>query len=140
MAKLRDLNALQKRDMLASSKVSPEELSAYARRYFEEGLFYDAFRFYDRAVDKDGLSDCLRAAIEFADQELLWLLSHSDHIEVSKKEWRACAEKALAMEKPSVARYIYERLGDEDALSGLKGLEPTTAEDSPAEESDQQAV
>lgn len=138
MAKLRELDALQKRDLLASAKASPDELSTYARLYFEQELYYDAFRFFDRAGDHEGLADCKRAAIESADHELLWLLGHSPNIEVSDDDWRHCAERAVEIEKHTVAKYIYGRLGDSQALAELGDDESASTDESTERKSEHQ--
>jgi len=119
VSKLRYLDPLKRRDYLASPKSTPEGLSAYGRQFFEEEDYYGAFHFFNRAGDKDGLIECARAAIEGADHELLWQLDHSEHMEITELDWRACAAKAIELGKITVAAYALARIGDTASLEAL---------------------
>ena len=121
MSKLRDLDSLRRRDYLASPKTAMDDLSAYGRRFLEDEDCCEAFHFFERAGDTEGLAECKRLAIEVADHELLWQLAHSRHVQVSDEDWRACSDQAIRMEKFSVAAYILQRLGDTAARDRLPG-------------------
>ena len=119
MSKLQRLNALERRDLLASPKATNEDLRAHGRSYFDEEAYYEALQFFSRAADQEGLADCKRVGIETADHELLWQLDHCPHARVTEDEWRQCAQAAIRLGKLSVAAYVFRRLGDAEALDSL---------------------
>ena len=123
--RLKTLDCIQKRDLLASDKVSPEEIREHAKSFLEDGLLIDAFNFYAKIQDKEGLEACKAAAFETADHGVLWKLVHSGLVEVTDDDWRACAEQAIKIGKHRIAAYIFERLGDWESFSRLpKELDP----------------
>lgn len=128
--RLRSLDCIQKRDLLASDKASAEELREHAKSFLDDGLLIDAFNFYAKIKDKEGLEACKAAAFETADHDLLWKLAHSRMVEVSDADWRACAERAIELGKHRIAAYIFERLEDWDGFSRLpKELDPRVEEE-----------
>jgi len=120
VARIRDLNALQRRDLLASAKVSADELIAYGRHYLEAEMYHEALRFFAKAGDADGLAACKEAAVATGDHDLMWQLAHSPLAQVTEEDWRCCAQKAVEMGKRTAAAYIYRRLGDTAALEALE--------------------
>jgi hypothetical protein len=124
------LDALRRRDLLGNPKADQRLLAAYGRLFFDGESYYDAFQFFARGRDAEGLRDCKRVALETGDHELLWLAAHCPDLTVSEDDWRACAAKAAEMGKLSVAAHIYLRIGDAKALESLPREEasrPTTA-------------
>ena len=117
--RVKELNCIQKRDLLASEKASREEIRAYAQHYLDNGAYHDAVAFFQKAGDGGGLEACRKAAIEDADHELVWRLAHSDLVKVSEEDWRQCAARAIELGKLRVAAYIFNRLGDRAAFAQL---------------------
>ncbi|HRU06439.1 MAG TPA: hypothetical protein P5137_11780 [Candidatus Brocadiia bacterium] len=132
----RDLDCIEKRDLLASAKLSQQDASAYGQAFLELGMLHDALAFFLKADDRHGLAKLLDVAIAEADHGILWQLAKTARIPVMDDDWRRCARRAMETGKHSVAAYIFKRLGDEAGLASLperwrpKGDQPAPAQTS----------
>lgn len=122
MARVKDvdkLSCVEIRDLVASEKLADEDCRFMAGEFFERGALNRAFDFYAKIEDLEGLRRVIGAAVEHADHQVLWRLAHTEDLEVGEAQWRRCAERAEELGRPSVAAFVYRRLGDTDALSRL---------------------
>ncbi len=125
---MKTLDSLRKRDLLASAKFDAAQVRAYAEDYFAQERFGEAFAFFRKAGEKEGVRRCKARAIELGDPELLWQIEHADRSEVTREDWLACGEKAEGMGKLRNALYVYERLGETARAEALRAqINPPTA-------------
>jgi hypothetical protein len=114
---MKPLNSLTKRDLLAAKKFDPEVVRAYAEQYFSEDRFGDAFEFYRKLDDEDGIVKVKKVAIELGDPELLWRIEHHNTARVAREDWLRCGEKAMSLGMYRSAAYVFRRIGEAERLA-----------------------
>lgn len=129
---MKTLNALTKRDMLASKKFDAEELRAYGEEYFAEERYGDAFEFYRKAGDRDGVQRVKEAIIALCDVELLWRIEHTMPDVVSKEDWSRCGEKGMELGKFRNAAYAFRHIGDAEREAAAEKEFPKPAAATPS--------
>ena len=93
---MKPLNSLTKRDLLAARKFDPDDVRAYAEQFFSEERFGDAFEFYRKLDDEEGILKIKKAAMELGDPELLWRVEHHNPARVTREDWLRCGEQAMS--------------------------------------------
>ncbi len=121
---MKPLNSLTKRDLLAAKKFDPDDVRAYAEQFFSEERFGDAFEFYRKLGDEEGILKVKKAAIELGDPELLWRVEHYNPARVAREDWLRCGEQAMSLGKHRSAAYVFRRIGEAGpARRGGKGVQ-----------------
>jgi hypothetical protein len=131
---MKPLNSLTKRDLVAARKFDPAAVRAYADQFFSEERYGDAFEFYRKLGDENGILNVKRAAIELGDPELLWRIEHHDASRVTREDWTRCGARAVELGKHRSAAYIFRRIGDAERLAAAEKefMPPAEAPPSPA--------
>ena len=125
---MKPLNSLAKRDLLAAKKFDPDEIRAYAEQYFSEDRFGDAFEFYRKLDDEDGILKVKKVAIELGDAEILWRIEHHNPARVAREDWLRCGEQAMILGKHRSAAYVFRRVGETQRLAEAeKEFKPAAA-------------
>lgn len=117
---MRPLDSLAKRDLLAAKKFDPQQLRAYAEEFFSQERYGDAFEFFRKLQDREGMLRVKQAAMELGDHELLWRIAHAEAALVTRDDWLRCGEKAMARGKFRSALYVFERLGDAERVAAAQ--------------------
>lgn len=132
---MKPLDSIAKRDLLAATKFNAENVRAYAEDFLKEGRHGDAFAFYRKLNDTDGVRRVTEAAIREAEPEVLWSVQKAYPDMISRQNWAQCGENAMKMGKLRSAAYVFERIGDAARLAEAeKGFKPAE-EAPPADES-----
>ena len=125
---MKPLDSLAKRDLLAARKFDADRVRAYAEQYFAEERYGDAFGFYRKLGDEDGIQSVKKIAIDLGDPELLWRIEHSDAKRVTRADWAQCGARAMALGKYRSAAYVFQRIGDAEQLAAAeKEFKPPAA-------------
>jgi len=114
---MKPLNSLAKRDLVAAKKFDPDDVREYAEQFFAEERFGDAFEFYRKLGDEEGILKIKKAAIELGDPELLWRVEHYDPVRVAREDWLRCGEQAMRLGKHRSAAFIFRRIGEAERLA-----------------------
>jgi hypothetical protein len=114
---MKPLNSLTKRDLLAAKKFDPDDVRAYAEQFFSEDRFGDAFEFFRKLDDQEGILRIKKTAIELGDPELLWRIEHHNPARVAREDWLRCGERAMSLGKHRSAAYIFRRIGETALLA-----------------------
>ena len=117
---MKRLDSLSKRDLLASAKFDPNALREYAEDYFAQERFGEAFEFFQKIGDKEGVRRVKGKAIESADPELLWRIEHADSAAVTREDWTTCGDNAMRLAKHRSAEFVFKRIGDADKLAAAE--------------------
>jgi hypothetical protein len=131
---MKPLNSLTKRDLLAAKKFDPDDVRAFAEQFFSEDRFGDAFEFYRKLDDEDGILKVKKAAIELGDPEILWRIEHHNPTRVAREDWLRCGEQAMSLGKHRSAAYVFRRIGETERLAEAeKEFKPAEEEPRPPE-------
>jgi len=114
---MKPLDSLTKRDLLAAKKFDPDDLRAHAEQYFSEDRFGDAFEFYRKLDDEDGILKIKKVALDLGDPELLWRIEHYNPALVAREDWLRCGEQAMSLGKHRSAAYVFRRIGEAGRLA-----------------------
>ena len=114
---MKPLNSLTKRDLLAAKKFAPDDVRAYADQFFSEDRFGDAFEFYRKLDDEEGILKVKKVAIELGDPELLWRIEHHNPARVAREDWLRCGEQAMSLGMYHSAAYVFRRIGEAGRLA-----------------------
>jgi hypothetical protein len=114
---MKPLNSLTKRDLLAARKFDPDDIRAHAEQYFSEDRFGDAFEFYRKLDDEDGILKIKKVALDLGDPELLWRIEHYNPALVAREDWLRCGEQAMSLGKHRSAAYVFRRIGETGRLA-----------------------
>jgi hypothetical protein len=124
---MKPLNSLTKRDLVAAKKFDPEAVREYAEQFFSEERFGDAFEFYRKLDDEEGILRIKKTAIELGDPELLWRVEHYNPARVAREDWLRCGEQAMSLGKYRSAAYVFRRIGETGRLAEAeKEFKPAT--------------
>ena len=131
---MKSINSLTKRDLLAARKFDPKVVRAHAERFFSEERYGDAFEFYRKLGDENGILNVKKAAIDLGDPELLWRIEHDDTSHVTREDWARCGARAMELGKYRSAAYVFQRIGDAERLAAAEKefKPPAAAPPSPA--------
>jgi hypothetical protein len=132
---MKQLNSLTKRDLLAAKRYDPDDIRAYAEEYFSQERFGEAFEFYRKIEDKDGIAKVKKAVIYHGDPEVLWRIEHVDASLVTREEWARCGERAMELEKFRSAAYAFQHIGDAERQAAAEKefiKPPSTSPPAPA--------
>ncbi len=100
---------IKKRDLLHSPGSSPAVLSRTAQEFLALERFSDALDFFEKARDQDGIAEIKRIALERGDTFLLARLDRLDRTLITREEWDAAAQQAVAAQRPSMAAFVTRR-------------------------------
>ena len=114
---MKPLNSLTKRDLLAAKKFNPDDLRAYAEQFFSEERFGEAFEFYRKLGDEEGILKVKKVAIELGDPEILWRVEHDNPARVAREDWLRCGNQAMSLGKWHSAAYVFRRIGEAERLA-----------------------
>ncbi len=129
---LKKLNSIQKRDALASRKLSKEVLIGYGDDFLEREMVYDAMEFYKAAEHLEGLEMVKLKAIELGNAGALSWLEGYRITAIDEADWRATAENAERADKYAYVELAFRRAGDEEKANSLR--EQNTPNQPPPEE------
>jgi len=129
---MKHLNSLTKRDLLAARKFDPAAVRAHAERFFSEERYGDAFEFYRKLGDENGILEVKKAAIDLGDPELLWRVEHDNASRVTREDWARCGARAMELGKHRSAAYIFRRIGDAERLAAAEKEFTPSAEAPPS--------
>jgi hypothetical protein len=130
---MKPLDSLGKRDLLAAAKFDAEEVREYAREFLEQERYGEAFEFFWKLRDDEGLATVKSAVIRVGDPEVLWRIEHRKPEAVSAEDWKRCANSAMSLEKFRSAAYAFGRAGDEAGKAGAeKRFSPPSSPPEPA--------
>ncbi len=127
---MKPLTSLAKRDLLAAKKFDPDNVRDYAEQFFSEDRFGEAFEFYRKLDDEEGVLKVKKAAIELGDPEILWRIEHYDSSRVAREDWLRCGEQAMSLGKYRSAAYVFRRLGETARLADAEKEFKPAAEES----------
>jgi hypothetical protein len=114
--------------LLAAKKFDPDSVREYADEFLAQDRFGDAFEFYRKLDDRDGILKVKKSAIEVGDPEVLWRIEHYNSALVSREEWLQCGEQAMKMGKHRSAAYVFRRTGEAERLAEAeKEFKPAAA-------------
>lgn len=131
---MKPLDSIAKRDLLAAKKFDPNVVREYADDFFEHALYGDAFEFYLKIGDENTIKRVKQRTVEVGDPEVLWRIEHADRQAVTREDWAACGDKAMALGKFRSAAYAFKHIGDaEKAAAAEKEFSPP-AEETPSAE------
>ena len=125
---MKPLDSIGKRDLLAAERYKEAVVREYAEDYLEQGLYGDAFEFFRKLADEDGVNRVKRAVIGDADPEVLWRIEKAFPHTVTPDDWVQCGEAATKAGKFRCAAYAFEHINDSERLAAA------TKEFTPAEE------
>jgi hypothetical protein len=108
---------LKKRRLLNDPELRPELCREYGEKFLALGWWQDAFDFFRKGGDSQGLEKIKSHCLETGDAFLLGRLGPQE-----PKTWRQLAEKALDQGKFRFARRAYELAGDADKAEVVDGL------------------
>ena len=114
------LDSIEKRDLLAAAKFSPEAVREHAQDFFARGQYGDAFEFFRKLHDMNGVRQVKDAVIEAGDPEILWRIERAYPQEIGKEDWGQCGRNAMQAGKFRSAAYIFERIGDAESLAAAE--------------------
>lgn len=114
---MKPLDSLAKRDLLAAEKFAPETILGYADEFLAHGHHGDAFAFFRKLNDENGIRRVMEAAIADAETDVLWLVERYYPEMMTREQWARCGENAMCQEKFRCAAYVFERIGDTARLS-----------------------
>jgi len=115
--KLKSLTSIEKRDLLASDRLTREDCLAYAEDYFEHEMYDDAIGFYAKAEDAAGLAKVKRAAIELGNAALMFRLASCKHAEIRPGDWEDVGDAAMQAGRFAYAVLAYKKSGDAAKLA-----------------------
>ncbi len=128
-------NPIEKRNILAAKDASAQTLSDYGNAFLEADVLDDAFNFFEKAGDVEGLKAVKRRAIDTGTTAVLFAILRSKHIQLADEDWLAAAQNAVKHGKLTYAAQAYRKLGDLAKLNellaqipGQKPVEPPEAE------------
>lgn len=110
---------IEKRNILAAKDVSAQTLSDYGNAFFEAEALDDAYNFFEKAGDVEGLKKVKQRAIEMGATASLFNMLRSKHVQLAKEDWLAAAESAVKRGKLTYAAQVYRKLGDVERLNEL---------------------
>ena len=112
----KELNCLQKRDLLNRAGVNPGEITQWAARFEDEGLVNDAADFFHKAEDVSGLERLLEGARAEGDAFLFRRINHLLGRKASEGEWLEISKRARELGKNAFAEQAAAMAGvDEGA-------------------------
>ena len=114
---MKPLNSLAKRDLLAAKKFNAEDVRMHAEDYFAQERYGDAFEFYRKLGDEEGILKVRNAAIELGDPEILWRVERDHPSRVTREDWLRCGEQAMSLGKWRAAAYVFRRIGEAGRLT-----------------------
>jgi hypothetical protein len=114
---MKPLNSIAKRDLLAAKKFNPDDVRTYADDFFSQERFGDAFEFYRKLGNEEGILKVKKAAIELGDPEILWRVEHDNPARVAREDWLRCGEQAMSLGKWRGAAYVFRRIGEAARLA-----------------------
>ena len=114
---MKPLDSIAKRDLLAATKFQPDEVRAYAQEFLAQERHGDAFEFFRKLGDEEGIRKVKEAALRLGDPELLWRIERADRSAVTRDDWLRCGENAMEMGKFRSAAYAFGHVGDENRLA-----------------------
>ena len=131
---MKPLDSITKRDLLAARKYDPATVRVHADRLFAEERYGDAFEFYRKLGDENGILNIKKAAMELGDPELLWRIEHDNASRLTREDWARCGARAMELGKYRSAAYIFRRIGDAERLAAAEKefKPPAEAPPSPA--------
>jgi hypothetical protein len=117
---MKRLDSLTKRDLLAARKFDAAAVRAYAEQLFSEDRYGDAFEFYRKLGDENGILNVKKAAMDLGNPELLWRIEHDNASRVTRDDWARCGVRAMELGKYRSAAYIFRRIGDAERLAAAE--------------------
>ncbi len=132
---MKPLNSIQKRDLLAAKKYDADEVRAYAEDFFDQERFGDAYEFYRKLGDEEGVRKVKAACISAGEPEVLWRIENTFRRDlVTREDWAACGENAMKTEKFRSAAYAFLKSGDAErrAAAEKEFTAPATPPPAPA--------
>jgi len=129
---MKPLDCIEKRDLLAAEKFDPDKVRAYADAYLQEGRHGDAFQFYRKLGDVDGVKTVKDACIREGEPDVLWQVEKAFPDLMTRDDWIACGESAMSLGKFRCAAYAFERAGDAERLARAEAafkLPPASPQD-----------
>jgi len=115
----KNMNCLEKRDLLNRTAVSVERMLSWGEFYEERGQVHDAVDFYLKANASEPLSCLLDKAREEGDLFLYQRLCQALGIVPGPEEWMALAREAQRLGKNAFADRALRLAGDEEAEGGV---------------------
>lgn len=117
---------IKKRDLLWHDKTAKTTLVAEAEEFFKNQQYSDALDFFERAGHQEGLDRIKKLAIETGQGFLLNRLTRYSPDSVSKADWEALKNKAMALGLEAYAVMAERKINPEleqAAEVGLTGIE-----------------
>ena len=114
LQKLENLTSIQKRDLLASENLSPENALVYAEFLFGRQGFDDALAFFAKAESQEGIERVKRVALEHGNSGLLFEVARRRPAEVVSADWDQLGDNAVDLGKYAYAVFAYRRSGNDE--------------------------
>lgn len=131
---MKTLDSLKKRDLLAAQKFTPADMREYGEDYFSQERYGEAFAFFRKAGDKEGVRRVKAKAVENGDPELLWQIEHADREDVAREDWLACGVNGEKAGKLRSAHYCFQRIGEAEKAAAVEAqFTPSTTPATPAQ-------
>ncbi len=130
MAKISDLNPIDRRNFLHNPKTTTQQLIESGSLLLASGSLYDALQFFLKANHPEGAQQVKQKAVELGDPFTISLIAARDAEGVSKDDWLAAAKVAESKAKFRYAAWAFEEGGDESAakrtLQKIEAAEPAS--------------
>ena len=122
MAALKIHDYLKKRDLLNNPELPQAEAKKWADACLDAGLIHDAFEFYKKAGNMEGLEKILKFAEEEGDFFLVDCALKALNRSYTTGEWLKLAQKAEKLNKYLFASQAYKMAGKDDEVARLMFL------------------
>jgi len=110
----------EKRKILFSKTMPPEEIDEYGQALLDEGSLSEALDLFEKSGNKDKVKDIAAKAREAGDAST-WLRAKRLLGEVPTPEmWEGIAEQALAFGKENFAVWAFEQAGMKERADALR--------------------
>lgn len=109
--RLKPLNCIQQRDLLAAKDTPPEIFRAYGEAYLQAGALDDAINFFQTCGDRAGMAEVKRLAIAQGNAHLLFRIADAIPDSVTEEDWWATATAAVQLGKEAYACQALAKLG-----------------------------
>jgi hypothetical protein len=119
MAKI--LNCLKKRDLLHNPQAGGDELSQYGQEYLNQDRPADALDFFEKAEDREGVSQVREISIQEGEPLLLQQTSKLLKEKVAPEVWEKVGSKALADGRLRQALAAFTAIQDENKIQEIQG-------------------
>ena len=116
------LSCLKKRDLLHNPQVDSDQLAQYGLEYLNQGRLADAFDFFEKAKNTEGIRRIMEKSIEQGDPLLLQQTSKLLKEVAPEEAWRKVGGKALSDGRFQQALMAFKAVHDEEQIEKIQTM------------------